>query len=145
MRRSLPHPSPPLRKRMRALFGFPDSDSAPSRGGDKSPTFQGEIHLIYKLKTVNDNLAPPLSKGRLGGVWIYATRIQPYNQNPKANSNPLTKCNLTARYLQVRTISGRSWYSQTKLVNLKASGRLSKINNVAIGNRLLITPTTVKI
>jgi hypothetical protein len=37
------------------------------RGGDKSFTFHGEIHPICKLKVVNDNSAPSLSKGRLGG------------------------------------------------------------------------------
>ena len=58
---------------MRALFGFPDSDSAPSRGGDKSSTWKGETYAIFKLNVVNDNLAPPLSKGRLGGVEISAS------------------------------------------------------------------------
>ena len=50
LRRSLPHPNPPLRK---------------GRGQ--------ESHI--KLNVVNDNLAPPLSKGRLGGVWIYASSL----------------------------------------------------------------------
>jgi hypothetical protein len=72
MRRSLPHLSPPLKKRMRALFGFPDSDSAPSRGGGKSPTLLRGNSSHIKLNVVNDSLAPPLSKGRLGGVKIYA-------------------------------------------------------------------------
>jgi hypothetical protein len=49
MRRSLPHPNP-----------------APYKG-------EGTRVLLSKLKIVNDNLAPPLSKGRLGGVKISAS------------------------------------------------------------------------
>jgi hypothetical protein len=34
-----------------------------------------EIYPIFKLNVVNDKSAPPLSKGRLGGVQISATQL----------------------------------------------------------------------
>jgi hypothetical protein len=56
MRRSLPHPNPPLGK---------------GRGQESHFSRGNSSHI--KLKVVNDNLTPPLSKGRLGGVEIYAS------------------------------------------------------------------------
>jgi hypothetical protein len=55
MRRPLPHPNPPLGKGR----------------GQESHFSRGNLSYI-ELKIVNDNLAPPLSKGRLGGVKISA-------------------------------------------------------------------------
>jgi hypothetical protein len=51
MLRSVPHPNPPLGKGRGQKSHF-------SKGNSSHP----------KLKVVNDRLAPPLSKGRLGGV-----------------------------------------------------------------------------
>jgi hypothetical protein len=50
MRRSLPHLIPPLGKRMRVLFGFPDSASAPSRGGGKRKLFTKNLleHRVFQ-------------------------------------------------------------------------------------------------
>ena len=55
------------KQRMRALFGFPDSEAHQAGEGTRVP--------LLNLKVVNDNLAPPLSKGRLGGVKIYASTL----------------------------------------------------------------------
>ncbi len=59
MRRSIPHPNPPLGKGR----------------GEESCCLRGNSSH-HKLKIVNDRLAPPLSKGRLGGVWISALAIK---------------------------------------------------------------------
>jgi hypothetical protein len=57
MRGSLPHPNPPLIK-----------------GREQESRFSRENSSHFKLKIVNDNLDPPLSKGRLGGVKISALK-----------------------------------------------------------------------
>jgi hypothetical protein len=54
-------------------FDLGEAKRAPHylRPGNRSV---GELLTELVLKIFNDNLAPPLSKGRLGGVWIYASR-----------------------------------------------------------------------
>ena len=42
-----------IKQRMRALFGFPDSEAHQAGEGTRVP--------LLNLKVVNDNLAPPLS------------------------------------------------------------------------------------
>jgi hypothetical protein len=55
---------------------YPTLALALERGGDKSLAVQGEIYHVIRLKILNNNLAPPLSKGRLGGVEIYASNSE---------------------------------------------------------------------
>ena len=89
LRRSLPHPSPPLSKGrgqeqafpsyrvyrsllelMRRSLPHPNPPLGKGRGHESHFSRGNSSHI--KLKVVNDNSAPPLSKGRLGGVEISA-------------------------------------------------------------------------